>query len=202
MNKLLDKVLEALVSKDVIVGYEEDSASGFFFLQLPVYDWFGHPLEMLVDISESNECLKLVGQGACSFSINGPRSGTIAYYAFIAANTLNQQITDTGGMGKWTFEVTAETIDEALQTKGKGGYIFSCVIPSLDAEAMTICIEKGIDTYLTTRGKINRFLNRAAENPDELDADDALLGNKQEVCFHPVLDEFLSRYGAQEDESL
>lgn len=201
MNKLLD-VFDKLVSQDVIVGYEEDPASGFFFLQLPIYGWVGHPLEMLVDISESNECLKLVGQGACSFSINGPRSGTIAYYAFIAANTLNQQITDTGGMGKWTFEVTADTIDEALQTKGKGGYIFSCVIPSIDAEAMAICVEKVIDSFLSTRGRINRFLNKAAENPDELDADDALLGNKQEAFFHPMLDEILSHYGTQDDESL
>lgn len=201
MNKLLDNVFDKLVSKDLIVGYEEDANSGYVFLQLPIFNWVGLPVEMLVDMSAQNS-INLVGEGYCSFSMNGPRRGTISYYAFVAANMINRDLTEKEGIGRWSFEMTADTIEDALQTNGRGTFIFCSTIPLLDDNAMVTCLKKGIDSFLLTRGRINRFLEKAAEHPDELDADDALLGNKQDVFFHPVLDEILAQYGVQDDESL
>ena len=80
-------------------------------------------------------------------TLSDRRFPTLTHYILPSAHNLLPafQSSCISREGKGTFELSADTIDEALQTKGKGGYIFLCAIPLMGTEAVATCMEKSID---------------------------------------------------------
>ena len=194
MPNNIEKALDILQNNQTISGFEKE---GYYFLELPVPATPYSMEEVLVDTTDKS-ITYVVAHSDCFF-IEGSQSSQKNLYAFILANTSNIYLTERKCTGRWSLDFSADSIEDAVNTKGSGFFTYVAGIPtSLSAEATAELIRFAIDSFLNTRSKLNKFcklVNTGQEIPfdfvDRFDVDDI------NVSLHPEFEKLINQQGEE-----
>ena len=165
----ITKILDELVAHHAIVSYDDEdpSGGGYLFLSLP------DGQEMLLDVTPNT--ISLVGRGSQTLPVSASTT-KLNTLLFVAASSINSWLTDhQQQLGRWQLDFSADTIESAMNMEGHGGFLFVYTLPGdLCNEAISRCLEKGVESFKESSRELNRFLEKAAQNADALAVEDAL----------------------------
>ena len=185
-----EKAFNILCDKEVILGFEK---AGYYFIELPIASTPYSTEEMLVDAT--SDVIYIVGHSS-NFFIEGKKSSQHNLYAFMLANNMNMDLTERKYIGRWSLDYKADSLNDAINTKGTGYFTYVVGIPtSVSPEAMAEIMQLAIESYCNSRSKMNYFchlVNSGQEIPFEfINFETDSLDDTINISLHPAFEKLL-----------